>query len=116
MAEKADTEQLPDALSIPDELKRREDRLKVIADAKAEIERRAEDRYQQELAEHQEKIARREAVKKTGKKPRGKEPKTPVPSPGDKDQVNLTDPESRIMPTSGQWLCAGLQRTGSSRY
>ncbi len=101
MAEKADTEQLPDALSIPDELKRREDRLKVIADAKAEIERRAEDRYQQELAEHQEKIARREAVKKTGKKPRGKEPKTPVPSPGDKDQVNLTDPESRIMPTSG---------------
>ncbi len=101
MAEKADTEQLPDALSIPDELKRREDRLKVIADAKAEIERRAEDRYQQELAEHQEKIARREAVKKTGKKPRGKEPKAPVPSPGDKDQVNLTDPESRIMPTSG---------------
>ncbi len=71
MAEKADTEQLPDALSIPDELKRREDRLKVIADAKAEIERRAEDRYQQELAEHQEKIARREAVKKTGKKPPG---------------------------------------------
>ncbi len=100
MAEKADTEKLPDELSIPDELKRREDRLKVIADAKAEIERRAEERYQQELAEFQDKVARRDAIRDTGKKPRGKEPKAPTPGPRDKDQVNLTDPESRIMPTS----------------
>ena len=101
MAEKADTQKLPKELSIPDELKRREDRLKVIADAKAEIERRAEERYQQELAEHQEKVARRDAIRDTGKKPRGREPKAPTPGPGDKDQVNLTDPESRVMPTSG---------------
>ncbi len=47
-AEQADTEKQPEELSIPDELKRREDRLKVIADAKAEIERRAEERYQQD--------------------------------------------------------------------
>ena len=39
MAEQADTEKLPEELSIPEELKRREDRLKVIVDAKAEIER-----------------------------------------------------------------------------
>lgn len=100
MAEQADTEKQPEELSIPDELKRREDRLKVIADAKAEIERRAEERYQQELAEHNEKVARRDAIRETGKKPRGKEPKAPVSGPKDKDQVNLTDPESRIMPTS----------------
>lgn len=100
MAEQADTEKQPEELSIPDELKRREDRLKVISDAKAEIERRAEERYQQELAEHSEKVARRDDIRETGKKPRGKEPKAPTPGPRDKDQVNLTDPESRIMPTS----------------
>ncbi len=31
----------------------------------------------------------------------GKQPKAPVPGPKDKDQVNLTDEESRIMPVSG---------------
>ena len=101
MAEKANTEELPEELSIPDELMRREDRLAVIAKAKAEIERRAQERYQQELEEYKEKLARREAIRESGKKPRGKEPKAPESGPGDKDQVNLTDPESRIMPTSG---------------
>ncbi len=106
MADKVNTEQLPDELSIPEELKRREDRLKVIADAKAEIERRAEERYQQELAEHKEKVDRRDAIRETGKKPRGREPKAPTPGPGDKDQVNLTDSESRIMPTSNGYVQA----------
>ncbi|MDR1945649.1 MAG: transposase, partial [Desulfovibrio sp.] len=31
-------------------------------------------------------------------KPRGKSPTPPDSAPSDKDQVNLTDPESRIMP------------------
>lgn len=31
----------------------------------------------------------------------GKQPKPPEPGPRDKDQVNLTDDESRIMPVSG---------------
>ena len=35
--------------------------------------------------------------KKTGKEPRGKEPKEPSDKPLDKDQYNFTDPESRIM-------------------
>ena len=64
--------------------------------AKAEIERRAEARYQQERAEYEEKMARREARKQVGKAP-----KAPESGPRDKDQVNLTDEESRIMPTSG---------------
>lgn len=101
MAEKADAEDQPEELSIPEELERREDRLAVIAEAKAEIERRAEERYQQELAEYEEKVARREAIRESGKKPRGKEPKAPESGPRDKDQVNLTDRDSRIMPTSG---------------
>jgi len=101
MAEKADAEEQPEELSIPEELQRREDRLAVIAKAKAEIERRADERYQQELAEYEEKVARREAIRESGKKPRGKEPKAPEAGPKGKDQVNLTDPDSRIMPTSG---------------
>ncbi|AMO55829.1 transposase [Endozoicomonas montiporae] len=101
MAEEADAKDLPEELSIPEELERREDRLAVIVRAKAEIERRAEERYQQELEEYKEKVARREAIRESGKKPRGKEPKAPEAGPKDKDQVNLTDPDSRIMPTSG---------------
>lgn len=101
MAEQVDAREPPEALSIPEELKRREDRLAVIAKAKAEIERRAEERHQQALAEYHEKVSRREAASASGKKPKGKAPQAPVPGPRDKDQVNLTDPDSRIMPTSG---------------
>jgi len=38
--------------------------------------------------------------KKTGKKPGGRTPKPPASGPRDKDQVNLTDEESGIMPSS----------------
>jgi hypothetical protein len=48
------------------------------------------------------KVAKRKAKQQeTGKKPRGKHPKPPASGPRDKDQVNLTDEESRIMPVSG---------------
>ena len=40
-AEKADSEDVPDGYDIPEELRRREVRLAVIAKAKAELERRA---------------------------------------------------------------------------
>ncbi len=36
-----------------------------------------------------------------GKKPKGREPKPPQSDPKGKDQVNLTDDESRIKPVSG---------------
>lgn len=46
-------------------------------------------------------VTQREArEKETGKKPRGKAPKPPMPEPQAKEQVNLTDEESRIMPTT----------------
>ncbi len=50
MVEVADNTESPDGLSILDEMTRREDRLTVIAEAKAEIERRVDQRYQQEQA------------------------------------------------------------------
>ncbi len=96
LAEEADNTGLPDGLSIPEEIQRREDRLSVIAKAKEEIERRADKRFQQEQAEYEEKMAKRQERKHPGK-----EPKPPEPGARDKDQVNLTDDESRIMPTSG---------------
>lgn len=101
-AEEADNSELPDGLDIPAELARREARLEAIAEAKVEIERRAAERYAAEQAEYEKKLAERKAKEQeTGKKPRGKQPKPPQSGPRDKDQVNLTDDQSRIMPVSG---------------
>ena len=88
-------------LDIPEELERRESRLAAIERAKAELERRAKERYEAEQAEYEEKVARRRAKEaETGKKARGREPKAPEPGPRAKDQVNFTDEESRIMASS----------------
>ena len=101
-AELADQSTIPDGMSIPEELERREKRLEAIARAKSEIEHRAEERYQKEKAEHEKKLAARERKRqKSKKKPGGKPPKAPEPGVKDRDQVNLTDEESRIMPVSG---------------
>ena len=101
-AEAADKADIPDGMSIPEELERREERLKVIAQAKAEIERRAAERHAVEQADYEKKQADRAAKQKqSGKKPKGRGPKPPLAGPTDKDQVNLTDEESRIMPASG---------------
>lgn len=43
---------------------------------------------------------RKEKAEKSGKKPGGREPKPPAAGPRDKDQVNFTDEESRIMPST----------------
>src|SRR6516225_3895683 len=98
-AEAADKADVPDGMSIPEELARREQRLKKLAAARAKIEARASERFAREQAEYEAKIAAREArAKATGKKPRGK---PPAAGPGPSDQINLTDEESRIMPVAG---------------
>ena len=51
-AEAADQTDVPDGMSIPEELARREDRLEKLAVAKAKIEARAKERYAREQAEH----------------------------------------------------------------
>ena len=75
---------------LPDELKRRTDRLAKIKEAKALLEERAQ-------AEAQQEAARRAAE---GQEPPAKPPGEAVPEP--KDQINFTDPESRIMKTSNK--------------
>jgi transposase len=101
-AEAADRSDLPDGLSIPDELARREERLAKLAEARAKIEARARERFEREQAEHQARLAARDAkAAATGRKPRGKPPQPPTEGPLPTDQVNLTDEQSRIMPVAG---------------
>lgn len=102
LAERADAKDIPDGMSIPQELERRETRLAAIAQAKLKIEGRAEERLQREHAEHQSKLAARaEQEKQTGKKPGGRPPEPPTGGVRAKDQVNLTDEDSRIMKVAG---------------
>ena len=96
-------------MSVPDELARREERLRRIAEARATIEARAKERHAREMAEHEAKMAAREAkIAATGKTPGGKPPQPPVEGPRPSDQVNLTDEElhpgarfARTLDTSG---------------
>ena len=96
-----------DGMDLPAELERREQRLEELAAAKARIEERARVRDAEEQAEYAAKCAKREALRKEGKKPKGKDPEPPTTGPGDKDQVNLTDEESRIMKASGSGFVQG---------
>ena len=101
-AEAADQAELPDGMSIPDELALREKRLMKLAEARAKIAARARERYAREQAEHLAKMAAREAkIAATGKTPGGKPPAPPVEGPLPTDQINLPDEDSRIMPVAG---------------
>lgn len=77
---------------LPAELQYREGRLKKIREAKAALEREA----QEEAEAKKKEIAAREE----GGKRRGPKAKEPDPAPDAKSQKNFTDPESRIMPSS----------------
>jgi transposase len=102
LAERADAADVPDGMSIPEELERRELRLAAIAEAKAKIEARAQERLEREQVEHQAKLATRaEQEKRTGKKPRGRPPEPPTGGVQEEDQINLTDEDSRVMPVAG---------------
>jgi len=101
-AEAADQADVPDGMSIPEELARREARLEKLAEARAKIEARAKERFERDNAEYQAKLAVREAkAEATGRKPGGKPPQPPAEAPLPTDQINLTDEESRIMPVAG---------------
>lgn len=101
-AKEADRDDENDGMSIPEEIVRREDRIAVIKEAKEKIEQRAKERYEKEKNLYDEKINKRKDKEKlTGKKTKGKAPKPPQEGPKPKDQINLTDEESRIMKTSG---------------
>jgi transposase len=99
----SETEEAADAkkpeLNIPEEIRRREDRLSGIERAKAEITKRERERYEKEKAQYDTKMEAREAKEReTGKKAGGKAPKEPEEEISGKAQMNMTDEDSRIMP------------------
>jgi hypothetical protein len=59
LVEAADQSSVPDGVSLPEEIKRREDRLAAIAAAKAKIEARANERFEREKAGYDTKMAER---------------------------------------------------------
>ena len=92
---------LPPGFSVDEEIAFRQERLAHLAQAKAVLEARAQERYAAEKAAHQSKLRERaEKTRRTKRPPRGRAPKPPEPGPHDDDQYNFTDPESRIMKNS----------------
>jgi len=97
-AEQSEQPEIPDGLVVREEIARRENRLVRLAEAKAVLEARAQERTAAEQAEYEAKLAQRaERERTTGRRPGGRPPSPPVPGARDGDQYNFTDPESRIM-------------------
>ena len=84
---------------LPDELRRREDRLAKIREAKARLEAEARARGQEEQRRRDQAQAQREAE---GRRRRGKEPAPIKRSPEDQAQTNFTDPEAKVMKQSNK--------------
>ena len=86
---------------MPEDLRRGAERLKRLQDAKARLEREAEEAAK--LA--QQRREQREAEEATtGKKKRGRKPKEVVPVPVEEAKANTTDPDSRIMKTRQSYV------------
>jgi transposase len=84
---------------LPEELKRRQDRLVKIQEAKARLEAEARAQAAEEQRQRDEEQAKRQAE---GRRRRGKEPAPIDPTPKDKAQTNFTDPEAKIMKQSNK--------------
>lgn len=86
---------------VEDEIAIRKEWLENLAEAKSVLEAHAQERYAAEQAEYEAKLRQREEkARRSGRKPRGHQPRPPKPGPQDKDQYNFTDPDSRIMKNS----------------
>jgi transposase len=93
---------------LPEELRRREDRLAVIRAAKQRLEEQARAEAEAERQRRQEAEAERQ---RTGQKRRGKEPGPIRETPDDKAQTNFTDPELKMMKANNKgWdYCGNAQ-------
>jgi transposase len=93
---------------LPEELRRREDRLAVIQAAKQRLEEQARAEAEAERQRRQEAEAERQRL---GQKRRGKEPGPIQEKPDDKAQTNFTDPELKMMKANNKgWdYCGNAQ-------
>lgn len=93
-AEAADASDDEEGRQLPEEIARREKLRARMKQARERLEQRAKDRAEKERAVFDKKLAEREKRKGRGKGPK---PKPPKDTPGGKEQVNLTDSDSRLM-------------------
>ena len=84
---------------LPDELKRREDRLAVIEEAMQRLKAAARAQANAERDRRAQADAERQA---RGENRRGREPKPVSDEPADKAQTNFTDPDAKIMKTGAK--------------
>jgi transposase len=96
-AQQAEVQESKDALDIPAEITRREDRKAALQQAREVIESRAKELAAAQQPEYEARKARRQAQREAGKKPRGPEPQAPSATPDPKAQYNFSDPQSAIM-------------------
>jgi transposase len=92
-AERADQKD-EDPQQLPQEIARREKLLQKMDAACAQLEARAQARAEAERADYERKVAAREARDGSAK---GPQPKPPQATPEPEEQINLTDPEARLM-------------------
>jgi hypothetical protein len=92
-AEQADVKD-QDPQALPKELARREELLKKMDQACAQLEQRARERAAAQQADYQRKVAEREEREGSSKGPK---PKPPKDTPEPQEQINLTDSDARLM-------------------
>ena len=103
LAEAADVADVPDGMSVPEELARRAVRLQRIAEAKAVIEARAEERHEREQAAYRAKIRTREGkAKGTGRKPESCKDRFVEAPPAPEDPTPLRAMVHRVATSEGQ--------------
>jgi transposase len=95
----ADQQEKVDPAKLPDEVARREALLKKMAQARAVLEEQARERAAAARVEYEQKLKARQEKKDRGQGGGGSGPLEPDDKRGPQgtDQVNLTDPDSRIM-------------------
>ena len=99
---------------LPEELKRREDRLAVLQAAMARLEEQAR---VEAFAEKQRRAVEEAERQRQGKKRRGKEPSPPSEVPPDKAQCSFSDPELKMMPQNNKgWDYATNAQIGVDGY
>jgi len=92
--EQTDQREDNDGQSIPKEIARRERLVEKMQQARQELEARAKVRAASEQADYEKKV--RDRDQRTGKS-KDKKIQSPKDTPDDHEQINLTDPESRLM-------------------
>jgi transposase len=98
-AKEADAQGAVDPAELPQEIARRDKLREKMAKARAVLQEQARERAQAPREQYQRKMQERQERKDQGKGPGtgGGNLKEPDDKPGDKDQVNLTDADSRLM-------------------